>query len=116
MESAACKRIFSEIDALTDNDVENNKEILQSIYEALKKKLKTPNKDEEKEEEENEQETLKRYILDEWQNCDELRGKIDWEGLDYFYNSYTSVPVSWETYTAFVISEDCFCGECVENK
>lgn len=114
MEPVTCKRIFGEIDALTDNDVENNKEILQSIYEALKKKLKTSDKDEEEEEKEkeNEQETLKRYILREWEDCDELRGKIDWEGLGYFYNSYTSVPVSWETYSAFARSEDCICGRC----
>lgn len=98
------KQILDEIDGLTDNDVENNKEILQNIQETLRKKLK--------EEEQDEDEILKQYILDEWENCDGLRGKIDWEGLDYFYNSYTSVPVSWETYSNFARSVDCICDNC----
>lgn len=109
MKAQPLKRMLNIIESFTDNDVEENKEALEQVYEALKKKLKPADLEEE---EENSEETLKQYILDNWKNCKRLRTKIEWEGRDYFYDSYTTVPVSWETYSQFARSDDCVCGEC----
>lgn len=50
------------------------------------------------------------YICKEWETCCRLRQKIDNEGSEYFYNQYTSVPVSWKLFCEFYESEDCYCG------
>lgn len=58
---------------------------------------------------------LKRWIRNEWCDCENLRNKIDNEGTGYFYDSYTNVPVSYDTYTDFAHSYDCWCGQCDSN-
>lgn len=109
MKAQPLKRILDIIETFTDEYVEKNKQQLEQVHEALKKKLKVDSEDDEKKDSE---ETLKHYILDNWENCERLRAKIGWEGRDYFYDSYTTVPVSWETYSQFARSDDCVCGEC----
>ena len=55
---------------------------------------------------------MKNFIIDEWENCEYLRNKINNEGMNYFYNSYTNVPVPYDVYSDFMYSHDCWCGEC----
>lgn len=52
-----------------------------------------------------------KYIRDTWGTCKEMRRKIDNEGVYYFYEDYTSVPVSWKLYKEFASSSKaCYCG------
>lgn len=45
--------------------------------------------------------------------CQGFKGKVDWEGRDYYYHGYTTVPVPYEVYTEFVDGDDeCWCGHC----
>lgn len=50
----------------------------------------------------------------EYGGCCILCTKVEWEGLGYFYNSYTTVPASFDTYAEFCASHDgvCWCGSC----
>lgn len=57
------------------------------------------------------------YELVEWikhwgGDCNAVRQKINSEGVGYFYNSYTTVPAEWNTYTDFVDDVECWCGAC----
>lgn len=59
------------------------------------------------------------YIVREWETCHRLRAKIDWEGDDYFYDSYTHVPVSREMFKEFCRNTDCYCetpGGCCDSQ
>ena len=57
---------------------------------------------------------LQEYIVNKWGTCQGLRRKISNEGIGYFYNDYTKVPVSWDLYSRFVDSNSdlCYCGNC----
>ena len=57
-------------------------------------------------------EKLVKFIRSEYGTCENMREKIQNEGTEYFYNSYTTVPVSYEDYMAFANSEECYCGWC----
>ena len=62
-----------------------------------------------------EEETMKTYICEEWGNCNNLRIKISNEGLGYFYECYTTVPVTWPTYARFAQGSSCWCGKCTDT-
>jgi hypothetical protein len=53
---------------------------------------------------------LENYIGGSWETCHRMRLKIDHEGKDYFYDSYTHVPVSRKLYNEFCSNNDCYCG------
>jgi len=59
-------------------------------------------------------ERMKQFILDEWDNCENLRCKIEWEKPGYFYAYYMEVPASFEVFMDFVYDDACWCGNCVE--
>lgn len=61
---------------------------------------------------------LSEWIVESYGDCLSLRMKIDNEGTGYFYSSYTTVPVNWDTYEQFVEDcESCYCGQnCLTNK
>lgn len=74
----------------------------------LRKKLNEQLKEHDREKELT---TLANYISRKWETCYFMREKIDNEGMEYFYNDYCNVPVSWELYTEFCNnSADCYCG------
>ena len=52
---------------------------------------------------------FQKYIVNKWGTCQGLRRKISNEGIGYFYNDYTKVPVSWELYSEFADSNVCYC-------
>lgn len=56
-------------------------------------------------------------LAKEYGGCCELRMKVAIEGAGYFYNRYTKVPASWETFSSYCDHEegDCWCGECSEG-
>ncbi len=107
MSEETIERLKNDLKRIREDQEEFKKKI-----EELQEQVKKLKKVEEEEEEQDSDEVLTNYIKSEWSTCNRLRGKVEWEGSDYFYNSYTTVPVSWETFSSFVRSDDCYCGEC----
>lgn len=70
-------------------------------------------KSESESESEDEEEILRNWIISEWGDCASVRVKIDNEGKSYFYESYTRVPVSRDTYYDFanMPEDECFCHQ-----
>ena len=59
-------------------------------------------------------EDLKEMAAD-YGGCCQLQAKVENEGLGYFYNSYTTVPASFETYVRYcggAMTGECWCEHC----
>lgn len=61
-------------------------------------------------------ERLRLHVLDWYETCHKFRTKVANEGFDYYYDSYTEVPVRKEVYAKFYYSLACVCGKCEETK
>lgn len=103
------KRFRDELDVLTEKIEEISNEVKK-----IKKEKENNEEEPDSAEEHDSDEVLTNYIKSEWSTCNRLRGKVEWEGSDYFYNSYTTVPVSWGTFSRFIRSDECYCGQCEE--
>ncbi len=81
---------------------------LGKIIEELEAKVKVfKTEEEEADRGEEEEETLKKYIKSEWGTCKQAREKIEYP--EYCHNC---MDISWVTFSRFVRSNDCYCGEC----
>lgn len=83
--------------------VENNFKLLTKLQNRLHDLLANINV-------ERENEILKEWINEKYEDCQQLRNKIEWEGLSYFYYNYTTVPVSFDKLREFYIDATCYCG------
>lgn len=113
------KKIKSDIDLKSIyeqiNQIKNDKNTIKEHFPLLKKIQTLLNNILKPYDENIELEKLSNYIKKQWRDCQTLRDKIDNEGKDYFYNSYATVPVSWEVYSDFCESCSCYCGRCDDD-
>ena len=92
-----------------EDDIKKQQEILEKIRNKLNNLLENIDLNREKEE-------LAAWINEKYEDCSHLRGKIEWEGLDYFYYHYTTVPVSIDKLQEFYGSDACYCGNnCMDE-
>lgn len=56
---------------------------------------------------------LVEWIIDQYTRCSAFKDKVDWEGVEYFYESYTTVPADYFLYETMV--DSITSGLCVCN-
>ena|ERR1700677_636670 len=119
MNTSILRNALSLLTSATDTGTEQEQSRLQAIIEKLERLrdgiLYHEDDKTRSEVEQEHKHALVKHILEEWANCQEMRSKIDNEGLGYFYYTYTSVPCPYDLYQTFARSEDCWCGNCEEE-
>ena len=61
--------------------------------------------------------SMRDYAVSEWGSCSDLRQKAYWEGIQYFWDSYTSTypkNVSFNKFKQMLLCNLCFCGKACE--
>lgn len=62
-------------------------------------------------------EKFAKYVRKKWFSCIILREEINYRGREYFYNTYTTVPIRYSLYKTFCDDKNtCYCDQnCYAN-